>query len=447
MALITRQSVDAPPDAQYVTLALHADLTVERVLTGTANQIVVTDGGAGAAVTLSCPQDIHAVATPQFANLGLGQAANATRLSFPAATAAAGGIDFGGDVTLYRSAANVLKTDDELNIGAVLRVTGISYFDEDVHLKVSARLWDNRQLMFGSDYDCRLVWSTLQATEHTLLWGLGDTAQSVILTTKALLIAGKNFDHAAQANPTLFVHSATDPDTANTQWLSLTHDQANGVIATGLGDIVLSPAGSVVLPKTSGKGLKVDTATPTFGWRDITGKIRRRGTGAANPTDAVYIGGSVKAWQFAVNDEVWLDFHIPHDHVPGTDIHLHFHWSHNSADVTGGNVTWGAHITYAKGHDQAAFIAEVNPTVTPDASTIQYRHLVSEVQISASTPSGTQIDTDNIEPDGLVLVHAYLSANNMTASNGVPDPFLHEVDIHYQSTNIATKDKAPDFYA
>ena len=45
----------APVDAQYVVLALNGTLTTERVLTGTANQITVTDGGAGTTVTLSIP--------------------------------------------------------------------------------------------------------------------------------------------------------------------------------------------------------------------------------------------------------------------------------------------------------------------------------------------------------------------------------------------------------
>ena len=40
-------------DAQYVVLAVDATLTDERVLTGTANEIVLTDGGAGGAATLS----------------------------------------------------------------------------------------------------------------------------------------------------------------------------------------------------------------------------------------------------------------------------------------------------------------------------------------------------------------------------------------------------------
>ena len=202
--------------------------------------------------------------------------------------------------------------------------------------------------------------------------------------------------------------------------------------------------GSLVLPKASGRGILVDVAASTFGWHDIVGKIRKRGVGGSDPTDAVYRGGSLRAWQFAVNDEIWLEFQIPHDYVPGTDIFLHFHWSHNAVGVTGGNVTWGAHASYAKGHNQAAFSAEVNPTITPNASTTQYQHMISELQLSAGTPGAAQIDTDDLEPDGLVLIHVYLAANNMTGVT--PDPFLHEVDLHYQSTSIPTKNKVPNFY-
>lgn len=61
----------APVNAQYVTLVADATLTQERVLTGTANQIIITDGGAGAAVTLSTPQSIATSSTPTFAGLTL----------------------------------------------------------------------------------------------------------------------------------------------------------------------------------------------------------------------------------------------------------------------------------------------------------------------------------------------------------------------------------------
>jgi hypothetical protein len=71
----------APVGASYVTLGTDATLTSERVLTGTANQITVTDGGAGAAVTLSTPQNLHTGATPQFARLGLGAAADSSAVA------------------------------------------------------------------------------------------------------------------------------------------------------------------------------------------------------------------------------------------------------------------------------------------------------------------------------------------------------------------------------
>ena len=54
---------------QFVTVAATAFFGNERVLTGTANQVNIADGGAGAAITLSTPQDIHTGASPEFTAL------------------------------------------------------------------------------------------------------------------------------------------------------------------------------------------------------------------------------------------------------------------------------------------------------------------------------------------------------------------------------------------
>jgi len=67
----------APAAAQYVTLATDGGLSAERVLTGTSNQVTITDGGANGNVTLSLPQSIHTGGTPQFARMGLAVAADA----------------------------------------------------------------------------------------------------------------------------------------------------------------------------------------------------------------------------------------------------------------------------------------------------------------------------------------------------------------------------------
>jgi hypothetical protein len=48
----------APTNAQYVTVAANAELTDERILTGTANRVTVSDGGAGGNVTLDIGTDV-----------------------------------------------------------------------------------------------------------------------------------------------------------------------------------------------------------------------------------------------------------------------------------------------------------------------------------------------------------------------------------------------------
>ena len=56
----------APTAAQYVVLSANGTLSDERILTGTADQIVVTDNGAGNSVALSLPQSINTTSSPTF---------------------------------------------------------------------------------------------------------------------------------------------------------------------------------------------------------------------------------------------------------------------------------------------------------------------------------------------------------------------------------------------
>jgi hypothetical protein len=233
-------------------------------------------------------------------------------------------------------------------------------------------------------------------------------------------------------------------------------DHAQYVLASGARNITGQQEfeDDIVLPKTSGKGIKVDTASPSFGWHDMLGPISIRGVGATDPSYNIYQGG-LRGYQFDVNEEAFVEFHIPHDYLPGSDLYIHAHWSVKQTTtagvatnaVTGGSVTWGFEVSYAKGHNQAAFITPITTTIAQNGSTTQFQHMIAEVQLSAASPSGSQIDSDNIEVDGLVLVRVYLSANDLTVSAGSkPAPFLHMVDIHYQSTNSTTKNKAPNFY-
>lgn len=76
----------APSDAEYVTLATNPGLTGERVLTGTANQIVITDNGAGSTVVLSLPQDITNTSSPTFAGIKLRNSSGNTVTINPSAS-------------------------------------------------------------------------------------------------------------------------------------------------------------------------------------------------------------------------------------------------------------------------------------------------------------------------------------------------------------------------
>lgn len=199
-----------------------------------------------------------------------------------------------------------------------------------------------------------------------------------------------------------------------------------------------------IFDKASGVGYKVDVDNPDWAWRDIIGDVNVKEVGVGNPPSLNVYNGVLRAYQFSVNDEVFNIFHMPHDYAKGTDVYIHAHWSHNNASVTSGGVTWGFDVSWAKGFDQAAFSSVVSTSIQQDASTTQYQHMVAEVQLSAASPSASQIDSDILEVDGLFLVRTYLSGNTI---NGTPDPFLHTVDLHYQTTNLGTKGKAPDFYA
>jgi hypothetical protein len=68
----------APVGSSYLVAALDGTLTSERRLQGTANQVILADGGAGADMVLSLPQDVHTSAAPTFGGATVPVAPTAT---------------------------------------------------------------------------------------------------------------------------------------------------------------------------------------------------------------------------------------------------------------------------------------------------------------------------------------------------------------------------------
>lgn len=209
---------------------------------------------------------------------------------------------------------------------------------------------------------------------------------------------------------------------------------------------IWSFANGMTLGKEATGGIKVDVDAPTYGFADILGDQFSKNTGATKPTLVAY-NGAITCWEFSAGDEAFVSYHIPHDYVLGTEIFLHIHWSHNSALVTGGSVTFKATSIYSKSHDQAPFqSAPAVGTFVGNASVVQYQQILTEVSYSDGVPTGLKLDTDLLEPDGVIELTFEVDANNITSSAAVPDIFVHFVDVHYQTTGlIGTKSKAPDF--
>jgi hypothetical protein len=204
---------------------------------------------------------------------------------------------------------------------------------------------------------------------------------------------------------------------------------------------------NLVTSGVSGEGLKLDQTTPTFGWRDIIGNVEPKASGAGSPSRSVYFG-SIGQYSFALNDVSDFQFHIPHDYVPGTDLYFHVHWSHTDAVSISGTVAFSVFYSNAKGHNQADFGAEktqdISYAVVDLTTTPQYRHRIDEIIISGASATATLIDRDDFEVDGLLL--ATLKMKTLPTFGGTGKIFIHTCDIHYQSTSVATKNKAPGFY-
>ena len=163
-------------------------------------------------------------------------------------------------------------------------------------------------------------------------------------------------------------------------------------------------------------------------------------------------GNLVREYRFSVNDKVDLRFHIPHDYVPGSHLYIHSHWSHNGTAITGtGTMTTTYGCSYAKGYDQAAFsavkTATISDTNVTTGNTPQYRHKILEAAISDTGGTGNLLDSSLIEVDGLVLVNFTVTVIPTITGGTTVEPFIHFIDIHYQSTQLATKQRnGPDFY-
>lgn len=190
---------------------------------------------------------------------------------------------------------------------------------------------------------------------------------------------------------------------------------------------------------TMGKEANILVGAGNTGWRDLTSDITIRGR-VTDPTWAQIGSSPFWGYQFDVGDKVWSNFHINHDYVPGAPIFLHIHWLSGGSDTT--NTTkWKLDYMIAKGHQQGTDsdfpVAAYETVYLEQASTGQYRHMVSETSVS--------IELDRAEVDSLIMVSYERVTNG--ATDNTDGIFLLTSDCHYQAARWATPNRLPDFYA
>lgn len=204
---------------------------------------------------------------------------------------------------------------------------------------------------------------------------------------------------------------------------------------------------AITLRNTKGAPLSFSEADANFsqldtktrdGWRDNIVQVAVQVGNPDAPTLNVFRDG-IKAYTFFDGEmtEAFANFHIDHDYKLGTALYPHVHWAVQGTQV--GVVRWGIEWTYAKGHGQMAFGPTQTVYVEQSTDGTAYKHYVAEVSDVNAIP-GT-----DIEPDGIIMCRFFRDGahpNDTLAS----DAFVFCVDLHYQASQYATPNKAPNFF-
>ena len=195
---------------------------------------------------------------------------------------------------------------------------------------------------------------------------------------------------------------------------------------------------TIVMNSSPTQGIQIGSQTGgySYGWRDIIGVPQEPVAGSGKPSWTQIASSGVYTWNYATNDLQYYSYHLPHDYVPGTDIYFHTHWF--SSTTAGGSARWQYDFIYAQGHQQGPFPTTATTVYSQQVQeTTAYTHMISETDA---------VTIASLETDGLILLKVTRIAPTGGPSDVSGGVFVPVIDIHYQSHNLATRNKAPNFY-
>ena len=153
-----------------------------------------------------------------------------------------------GELKVGSGGLNVITaTNGDLTLGNT--TTG----GHDININVQANHTARLILLNASNQ--RTIFQSNFSMDQTMISSQADGGRQLILTTA--VNSAVDHDHDAGTDPVFYVHSATNPNPTNTEYVSLMHDQTDARIHTGKGQIRLTAEADkgVVVPIEEGATL------------------------------------------------------------------------------------------------------------------------------------------------------------------------------------------------
>lgn len=253
---------------------------------------IVTDNtGSGALVfantpTLVTPVLGAATGTSLALSGGIGQIGGSTGVSM---SAAAGVLTVGG-IGGANNENLTINFETDSNRATISSTTNAAMvWGFAPQFNANATVLDNNNFIFGSGTDSQIQWDTAD-TNDSLKLGLvlnsANSSGNLLITELADIET--NFSAAQVANPTLRIQSADATTIAD--YITIAHNQTDAVIATGSGNLNLTPNGAVVAV-TGALTVTTDITssdTGNIGWTPVDGTDNT--TGDAQCTSACVFG-------------------------------------------------------------------------------------------------------------------------------------------------------------
>jgi hypothetical protein len=123
----------------------------------------------------------------------------------------------------------------------------ISFNNEVLSLVGSNLYFDNALMIFRNVYAGPYYGAFTTYADDGFRLALGSAApdnesnRNLVIGDYAWMVnTNRDYDHnTLSPNPTLFIHSATDPDTRNKEFGSLAHNTSDFLVGTGTGNVVI----------------------------------------------------------------------------------------------------------------------------------------------------------------------------------------------------------------